>query len=151
MSRILAALRDDQIAEQPASLGNTTASARVILSDLVCGGGIGDAILDSRVHSLDPPTIVTVPPGLNHGFRFSRDIEGLVITVISSHLGPALGRSRFGEWLTSPHVTRLMTIRQLGEEFEHRRSGRNELLAAYVTQALRLTLNRPGFAGDRLV
>lgn len=112
--------------------------------------GSGDAIFDSSVHPLDPPTIVTVPPGLNHGFRFSRDIEGLVVTILSSHLGPPSERSRFGEWLTSPHVTRLdpqntdaayamLTIRQLGEEFEHRRSGRNELMAAYVTQALRLT------------
>lgn len=113
--------------------------------------GSGDATLDSKVHPLDPPVVVTIPPGVDHGFRFSRDIEGLVITILTSHLGHSSSeRSRFGDWLAAARVTRLdpqndeaafaiLTLRRLGEEFEHRRSGRNELLAAYVTQALRLT------------
>ncbi len=113
--------------------------------------GSGDATFGHEVQALDPPSIVTVPPGLTHGFRFSRDIEGLVITILASHLGhPPSERSRFGEWLAAPHVTVLdranpdaafamQTLKRLGEEFEHRRSGRNDLLEAYVTQAIRLT------------
>ncbi len=95
--------------------------------------------------------IITVPPGLNHGFRFSRDIDGLVITLLRSHLShPPGDRSQLGEWLAAPHLTPLdpdraeaayvmQTLRRLGDEFENRRSGRNEALAAYVALALRLT------------
>lgn len=113
--------------------------------------GSGDATFDTETHAIRPPSIVTVPPALNHGFRFSRDIEGLVVTILSSHLGHPPGeRSRFGEWLATPHLTPLdpsnadaayvmQTVKRIGEEFDHRNSGRNELLATYVKLALRLT------------
>lgn len=113
--------------------------------------GSGDVSFDGDSHPLHPTAVVTVPPGLDHGYRFSQDVEGFVITILVSHLGHSPGeRSRFGEWLAKPHVTRLdpqeadaayamQTLRRIGDEFEHRRSGRNELLAAYVAQALRLT------------
>jgi AraC family transcriptional activator of pobA len=94
---------------------------------------------------------VTVPPGLNHGFRFSRDIDGLVVTILLSSLKTMPGdRSRFGTWLARPHVTWLdqdnedaayigMTLRRLGQTFDERRQGRNDLLDAYLTSALQLT------------
>ncbi|MDC9811790.1 MULTISPECIES: helix-turn-helix domain-containing protein [Rhizobium] len=114
-------------------------------------GGSGDAIFGQGSHALRPPAVITVPPGLNHGFRFSRDVDGLVITLLRSHLGHPLGdKSQLGEWLAAPHLTPLdpenaeaayvmQTLRRLGDEFENRRSGRNEVLAAYVALALRLT------------
>ncbi|EJC81133.1 DNA-binding domain-containing protein, AraC-type [Rhizobium leguminosarum bv. trifolii WSM2297] len=113
--------------------------------------GSGDAIFADESHAIRPPAIITVPPGLNHGFRFSRDIDGLVITILRSHLSHPLGdRSQLGEWLATPHLTSLdpgnteaayvmQTLRRLGDEFENRRSGRNEMLGAYVALALRLT------------
>jgi AraC family transcriptional regulator, transcriptional activator of pobA len=114
-------------------------------------GGSGDAIFGEKSHAIRPPAIITVPPGLNHGFRFSRDIDGLVITLLRSHLShPPGDRSHLGEWFATPHLTPLdpdnaeaayvmQTLRRLGDEFENRRSGRNEILAAYVALALRLT------------
>ncbi|MDF0698500.1 helix-turn-helix domain-containing protein [Rhizobium sp. MC63] len=113
--------------------------------------GSGDAIFGERSHAIRPPAVITVPPGFNHGFRFSRDIDGLVITILRSHLSHPPGeRSHPGEWLATPHLTPLdpdnaeaahvmQTLRRLGDEFENRRSGRNEVLAAYVGLALRLT------------
>ncbi len=118
---------------------------------LYIDAGSGDVTFDSETHTMRPPSIVTVPPGLNHGFRFSRDIEGIVITILSSHLSHRPGeRTRFGEWLAEPHLTPLdpsnpdasyvrETLKRIGDEFEQRGSGRNELLASYVTLALRLT------------
>jgi AraC family transcriptional activator of pobA len=112
--------------------------------------GSGDAIFGEKSHVIHPPAIITVPPGLNHGFRFSRDIDGFVITIMKSHLSHPPGeRSHLGEWLATPHLTPLdpdnaeaahimQTLRRLGDEFENRRSGRNEVLAAYVSLALRL-------------
>jgi AraC family transcriptional regulator, transcriptional activator of pobA len=113
--------------------------------------GSGDATFGSETHPIRPPSIVAVPAGLSHGFRFSRDIEGLVITILSSHLGHQPGeRSRFGEWLATPHLTPLdplnadatyvvQTLKRIGEEFDHRNNGRNELLDSYVKLAVRLT------------
>ncbi|MBX5011460.1 helix-turn-helix domain-containing protein [Rhizobium lentis] len=118
---------------------------------LYIAAGSGDAIFGETSHAIHPPAVVTVPPGLNHGFRFSRDIDGLVITILRSHLSHSPGeRSPLGEWLATPHLTRLdpdnaeaayvmQTLRRLGDEFENRRSGRNEMLAAYVGLVLRLT------------
>ncbi|WP_085028471.1 helix-turn-helix domain-containing protein [Ensifer aridi] len=113
--------------------------------------GSGDAIFDEECHPIRPPAVVTVPPGFNHGFRFAQDIDGLVITIISSHLSHQPGeRSLHGEWLAAPHLTSLdpatpsaayvmETLTRLGEEFENRHNGRNEVLAAYIALALRLT------------
>ncbi|HEX8048933.1 helix-turn-helix domain-containing protein [Rhizobium sp.] len=118
---------------------------------LYIDAGSGDAVFDGESHAIVPPAVITVPPRLNHGFRFSRDIDGFVITVLISHLKTLPGdRSRLGEWLAKPHLTRLDmenedaahvagTLRRLGEEFANRRSGRNDLLEAYLTSALLLT------------
>ncbi|SCB59348.1 transcriptional regulator, AraC family [Rhizobium aethiopicum] len=124
--------------------------------------GSGNAIFGARSHGIRPPAVITVPPGFNHGFRFSRDIDGLVITILGSHLSHPPGeRSHLGEWLAMPHLTPLdsnnteaayvmQTLRRLGDEFENRRSGRNEVLAAYVGLALRLTarISREGNAQE---
>ncbi|MBB3406885.1 AraC family transcriptional activator of pobA [Rhizobium sp. BK316] len=113
--------------------------------------GAGDAIFGERSHSIQPPAVVTVPPGLEHGFRFSRDIDGLVITMLSANLSHLPGdRSRLGEWLAAPHLTALdpddpdaaylmQSLRRLGDEYRNNRSGRSELLASYAALALRLT------------
>lgn len=42
---------------------------------------------------LEPPAVVTVPPGLPHGFRFSPDIGGHVITMLDQQLGQVLRHS----------------------------------------------------------
>jgi len=123
---------------------------------LYISAGSGDAIFGAERHEITPNTVITVPPGLNHGFRFSKDIDGFVITVLASHL-KALpgGRSPLGEWLARPHLTSLhrddpdavyagQTLSRLGAEFAGRGSGRADLLEAYVTIALQLTMRLSG-------
>lgn len=112
--------------------------------------GSGEAMFDDIWRPIDTLSLVTVPPGLDHGFRFSRDIDGFVITVLASHLKAAPGdRSRLGSWLATPHLMKLdmaddnaayvaATLRRLGQEFAERRTGRNDLLEAYLTSALQL-------------
>jgi len=125
---------------------------------LYISAGSGDAIFGAEYHQIAPDTVITVPPGLTHGFRFSRDIDGFVITVLASHL-KALpgGRSPLGEWLAHPHLTVLdrenpdaayagQTLSRLGAEFATRSSGRTDLLEAYVTIALQLTMRLSGTA-----
>ncbi|MBB4273036.1 helix-turn-helix domain-containing protein [Rhizobium mongolense] len=121
------------------------------LQILYINAGSGDAIFGQERHAIHPRSVITVPPGLRHGFRFSKDIDGFVITVLASHLKATPGdRSWFGEWLAKPHLTELdmqnedaayvaQTLTRLGEEFSGRRSGRNDLLDAYLTSALQLT------------
>ena len=125
---------------------------------LYISAGSGDAIFGAEYHQIAPDTVITVPPGLTHGFRFSRDIDGFVITVLASHL-KALpgGRSPLGEWLAHPHLTVLdrenpdaayagQTLSRLVAEFATRSSGRSDLLEAYVTIALQLTMRLSGTA-----
>ncbi len=118
---------------------------------LYIDAGSGDAVFDGVPHAIVPPAVITVPPRLNHGFRFSRDIDGFVITVLISHLKASPGdRSRLGTWLAGPHLTLLdtsdddamhvaSTLRRLGDEFASQRNGRTDLLEAYLTTALLLT------------
>lgn len=121
--------------------------------------GSGDATFDRETHPLQPPLVITVPPRINHGFRFSRDIEGVVITILTSHLSHSPAeKSRYGTWLAMPHLTRLdlrnddanyvkQTLKRIGTEFDHHGSGRNELLSSYIPLALRLT-SRISFQHD---
>jgi len=127
---------------------------------LYIDAGSGDAVFDGESHAIMPPAVITVPPRFNHGFRFSRDIDGFVITVLISHLKAAPGdRSRLGEWLATPHLTLLdmsnqdaayvaETLKRLGGEFANRRSGRNDLLEAYLTSALLLTARLSQHGGE---
>lgn len=112
--------------------------------------GSGTALFDRMEQPIHAPSIITVPPRHSHGFRFSEDVEGLVISILGSHLGPPSShRSRLGDWLASPHLTTLdplhpdaayvmQTVNRLGDEFAHRRSGRDALMAAYSALMLRL-------------
>lgn len=118
---------------------------------LYIDGGSGEALFDGVWHMIPTYSVVTVPPALDHGFRFSRDIDGVVITVLTSHLKTIPGdRSSLGAWLARPHLTPLdmanedaayvaQSLRRLGTEFAARRSGRTDLLEAYLTTALQLT------------
>ncbi|PRD44601.1 hypothetical protein C5748_04100 [Phyllobacterium phragmitis] len=113
--------------------------------------GSGEAIFEGRVHAIHPPAVITIPPQVDHGFRFSRDIAGLVITVVATHLRIRPGtHSGLGEWLSAPCLTSLdkddddaiylgRTLERIGEEFASRHSGGNDLIDACLTSALVLT------------
>jgi len=113
--------------------------------------GSGDAVFGNDIHPIVPPAVITVPPFARHGFRFSKDIDGYVFTVLTSHLKtmPA-DHSRFGEWLAVPRLTGLRTehadsryvaetLHRLAAETAARRTGPADLCEAYLTAALRLT------------
>ncbi|OCP02826.1 MULTISPECIES: helix-turn-helix domain-containing protein [unclassified Ensifer] len=117
---------------------------------LYIAGGSGDAVFAGQVHAIEPPAVITVPPALSHGFRFSRDIDGFVFTILASHLKVSPGqKSRLGAWLAAPHLTRLdgsedasyvaATLTRLAVEWGANRSNRTDLLDAYLTSVLTLT------------
>ncbi|MQW89433.1 helix-turn-helix domain-containing protein [Sinorhizobium saheli] len=117
---------------------------------LYIGGGAGDAVFGGTTHAIAPPAVITIPPAINHGFRFSEDIEGFVFTVLASHLPvPSGERSRLGAWMARPCLTRIggsedgryiaETLRRLAQEWETRRSHRIGLIDGYLTTALTLT------------
>lgn len=113
--------------------------------------GSGDAVFGDRIVRIAPPAVVTVPPAIGHGFRFSTDIDGFVFTIPVAHLRAAPGdRSRLGAFLSEPRVTLLATaspdaaylretLERLGLEWLGRRSGRTDLMESYLTAILTLT------------
>lgn len=109
--------------------------------------GSGDAILSGTMVALTPPCVVAVPPGVSHGFRFSRDIDGLVITLVAERLRLTAGLAkRPGDWLSYPRMIPVpagddvgyldQTFSRLFAEFEARRVGRNDLIEAHLTAAI---------------
>jgi AraC family transcriptional activator of pobA len=48
--------------------------------------GDGDALLDTETLRLMPGTVVTIPPGIAHGFRFSPEIDGHVVTMLAGRV-----------------------------------------------------------------
>ncbi|WP_018237446.1 helix-turn-helix domain-containing protein [Ensifer sp. BR816] len=112
--------------------------------------GSGDALFGETVLAISPPAVITIPPAVSHGFRFSPDIDGFVFTVLASHLPVAPGgRNRLGSWLAIPRLTPLgdsevghyisETLQRLAEEWEARRGHRIGLMDAYLTTVLGLT------------
>ncbi len=60
------------------------------LQILYIRGGEGDALFDGRIEAIRPPVAIVVPPGFEHGFRFSRDIGGVIVTVLPGALAPSV-------------------------------------------------------------
>ena len=110
--------------------------------------GEGEARLDEEVVPLRPPCAIWIPARHNHGFRFSRDIEGDVITVVAQHAEGLLGDAGLLTRLRRPQCLALdvgghgagasAAIEALLAEAHGREAGR---LAA-IESALRLTLLR---------
>lgn len=117
---------------------------------LYAANGSGDAVFGDTIVRIVPPAVVTVPPAIGHGFRFSTDIDGYVFTMPVGHLRAGPGdRSRHGIFMAEPRVTPLdpddpdaryvsETLERLGTEWLARRSGRTDLMEAYLTAALTL-------------
>lgn len=110
--------------------------------------GSGDAIFNGKAMALAPPCVVLMPPRVNHGYRFSQDIEGFVITVVADRLRATGGPLSEGSFWT-PQVVSLQdddlsyleaTIGRIAEEFDARRIRRNDLLEAYLSTAILLVL-----------
>ncbi|KXF75413.1 AraC family transcriptional regulator [Paramesorhizobium deserti] len=122
--------------------------------------GSAEALFGGETHVVSPPAIVTVPPGATHGFRFSTDIEGLVITIVTAQLGVSPGeRSQLGQWLSAPRLTPLAegdddsayavkTLERLDRECEGGRAGNNGLIKAYLTTILTLAARISAAGGE---
>jgi AraC family transcriptional activator of pobA len=54
-------------------------------------GGRAEIAVDGRNLALTGPTLVTLPPMVVHGYTFSPNVEGTVLTLFDSRLGSILG------------------------------------------------------------
>lgn len=118
---------------------------------LLVTGGSGDAVFEGEVVRFEPLSIVTVPPAVGHGFRFSPDIDGYVFTFLSSRLPVRPGEpNAMGRFLAEPRITRLMPqepdghlvvahLLRVAAEWQGRLTGRTVLMETGLAAALALT------------
>lgn len=118
---------------------------------LLITGGSGDAIFDGEIARFEPTSVVSVPPAVGHGFRFSPDIDGYVFTFLASRLPVRPGEpNALGRFLSSPRVTRLaaddrdgelilLHLARVAEEWQGRLAGRTVLMETGLAAALALT------------
>ncbi|MBC2771691.1 helix-turn-helix domain-containing protein [Rhizobium sp. AQ_MP] len=117
---------------------------------LLVTGGSGDAIFEGSIARFEPNSIVTVPPAVGHGFRFSPDIDGYVFTFLASRLPVRPGEpSALGQFLSAPSITRLAPqdpdshlilshLLRVAAEWQGRLTGRTVLMETGLAAALAL-------------
>lgn len=109
--------------------------------------GDGDATLGGHTHPITPPAIIVVPPRFDHGFRFSRSIKGMIMTVLPAALSVAV-RANLQNTFSKPMLLPLHThqdshhirdtIERIAQEYAGERSLRNRLLESYLATLLLL-------------
>ncbi|WP_377298075.1 helix-turn-helix domain-containing protein [Rhizobium sp. SGZ-381] len=115
------------------------------LQFLYIRNGSGDALLPSGTVVLKPPCVIAVPPGPVHGFRFSQDIDGLVLTLVPERMGADLAGPQ--NPLSDAMVIALSpesadtayleaTFFRIAAEYEAQRPARDELLEAHVATVI---------------
>ncbi|MCE8018422.1 helix-turn-helix domain-containing protein [Halomonas sp. MCCC 1A17488] len=108
--------------------------------------------LEGIRHALRGPLIIVVPALAIHGFRFSQDIEGHIVTLaqpLAERLGQRLGEQakvlRHADYhplARSPQARRLATlVEQIDAEYRQPAPGRDRMLGALV-EALAVALAR---------
>ncbi|WHA43620.1 helix-turn-helix domain-containing protein [Agrobacterium larrymoorei] len=111
------------------------------LQILYIAGGTGDAILGADIRPIEPPAIAIVPPGFEHGFRFSRDISGIVMTIIPDALSPSvqamlrqnLKRPALLSFTDAPTSDAIIASCEIvAEEYISRKSGWDALVEAHI-------------------
>lgn len=113
---------------------------------LYVSAGQADAVIGDKIIKVHPPSVILVPVGFEHGFRFSRDIDGLVITMLASHAS-LMQR----ELSNGPKVLSLSDdlqdgaliatlLEKIGSEAESHQFGRSDILSASLSMALLLSL-----------
>ena len=117
---------------------------------LLVTGGSGDAIFEGEIARFEPTSIVTVPPAIGHGFRFSPEIDGYVFTFLASRLPVRPGEpNALGQFLSRPSVTRLEPqdpdgqlilahLLRVAAEWQGRLTGRTVLMETGLAAALAL-------------
>jgi AraC family transcriptional activator of pobA len=71
--------------------------------------GHGEALFDGRWRPFGPRMVIAMPERHNHGFRFSRDVDGAVITLVAKRFSAELqGHAGLAEWLRQPSITPML-------------------------------------------
>lgn len=111
-------------------------------------GGQGEALLGEERTVLRPPCAALVPAGEVHGFRFSRDVRGYVVTLAAERLvalladAPdvlhALARGRIVALAGAGEAAAIFEqqIGALAREYDSRGTGRRALMEAHLLTAL---------------
>jgi len=108
--------------------------------------GAGNASFDGVVHSFRTPCAILVPPGFNHGFSFSRDITGHIITILRPQMPFVSDRpaSAFAAWLNEPRLVAMeeasaedcalaaLTVNRIQMEFHSRKPYKNSILESML-------------------
>jgi AraC family transcriptional activator of pobA len=118
-----------------------------------------EIVLDGRSMNLTAPTLIVLPPMTVHGYTFSPDVEGTVLTLFDSRLSHILAdMDGVRETFRSVQVIRLRAhedaaralaadIGSLADEFAGRRPGRSEAIQARLMLIL-IALHRLRGAGQ---
>ncbi|WP_337269989.1 helix-turn-helix domain-containing protein [Oryzifoliimicrobium ureilyticus] len=101
------------------------------LQILYISGGEGDALLPGRIEPIRPPVAVIVPPGFEHGFRFSRDIGGVIVTVLPGALSASV-QALLLSMFSQPVVLPLLDF----DEGDCLRRGFERILMEYAAREL---------------
>jgi AraC family transcriptional activator of pobA len=118
--------------------------------------GEGDALFDRERMRLTPGTIVIVPPGVVHGFRFSHDLNGQVITMLATRVSARPGclmRFMSRPWLfrVEPDAEGdylMATLDRMEQELALSFAPRPALLEACLDVFLTLAAGRTDTGGD---
>ncbi|GAA5540554.1 helix-turn-helix domain-containing protein [Brucella sp. NBRC 113783] len=123
--------------------------------------GAGNASFNGVIHSFRTPCAILVPPGFNHGFSFSRDINGHIITILRPQM-PFVGDRRggaFGAWLNEPRLVAMedaaledrelaaATVNRIQVEFYSRKPYKNSILESMLKTMIVL-VSRHGLSGS---
>ncbi len=111
------------------------------------GAGRGELLSDGTVEEFGAPCAVFIPPGARHGFRYARDVEGIVITARADRLTALAASDRtiadFAERLrivrfgATPEAGRAVAaLEELVAERAASDAGRAMLLEALMTAAI---------------
>lgn len=108
--------------------------------------GHGEALMDGAYRAFGEETALFVPPGAAHGFRFSRDIGGLVLTVLRDRLDAVASVDRHvGAFVSAPRIVPLEgdagrdageCLVRLGAEIQGHGVGRAAMLEALVAASV---------------
>jgi AraC family transcriptional activator of pobA len=118
--------------------------------------GEGDALFGREKLRLAAGTIVMVPPGIVHGFRFSHDLNGQVITMLATRVSARPGclmRFMSRQWLfrVEPEAEGnylMATLDRIEQELALHFSPRTALLEACLDVFLTLAGDRIDSGGD---
>ncbi len=121
-------------------------------------GGV-EALISGEWREVPSPCMIVVPQGHEHGFRFSQDIDGAVMTMMATRVLPALSlRGGVADWLKQPRAFTLSqfpadagylgeTLDRMETELTHATGARAPMVETLLATALMLMFRASGGAG----